>query len=115
VTFIYDIPYFPACGIFPPLHIINQVFSSGGGDGGMSPGASWEPFTISEEEYTVLKKTVANTSISEIEPYARYAHVQMKFDAEFDSIGDRFEWMRAVCEKHRENWHAELRKAGKLA
>jgi hypothetical protein len=23
---VYDIPYFPACGVFPPLHILNQVF-----------------------------------------------------------------------------------------
>lgn len=115
LTFIYDIPYFPACGVFPPPHVINQVFSRGGGDGGMSPGASWEPFTISEEEYLALKEAVAETPIVEIAPLARYAHARLKFDPEFDHIEDQLEWTTAVCEKHRESWHAELRAAGKLA
>ncbi len=33
--FVYDILYFCACGVFPPLHIINQRMAGGGGDGGM--------------------------------------------------------------------------------
>ncbi len=43
LTFVYDIPYFDACGVFPPLHIINEIFSRGRAGGGMSPGAKWEP------------------------------------------------------------------------
>jgi hypothetical protein len=108
LTFVYDIPYFSACGVFPPLHIVNEVFSSGGGGGGMSPGASWEPFTVSEEEYNALVEAVGNTPVSELRPYARYADLQMKFDHEFDSIRDRMEWVKAACDKHRDEWHAEL-------
>jgi hypothetical protein len=110
LAFIYDIPYFGACGIFPPFHILNQIFLSGGGDGGMSPGASWEPFTISKEEYHQLCEAVKNTPVSEIKPYARYAWIPMKFDSEFYHIEDQNEWMRIVCEKHRDSWHAELKK-----
>ena len=108
LTFVYDIPYFSACGVFPPLHIVNEVFASGRSGGGMSPGASWEPFTISEEEYHALVKAVREAPVSELKPYARYADLQMKFDHEFDSIGDRMAWMKTVCDKHRDGWQAEL-------
>jgi hypothetical protein len=111
LTFVYDVPYFDACGVFPPFHIINQILSSGGGDGGMSPGASWKPFTISTDEYEELAEAVRHTPVSEIRPHARYAWLQMKFDVEFDHLTDRIEWMRAVCEKHRDAWHAELEKS----
>ena len=66
LVLFYDIPYFGACGIFPPLHILNQTLSSGGGDGGMSPGASWKPFTVSEEDYARLVEEVRSTPVSEI-------------------------------------------------
>ncbi len=46
LSFVYDIPYFGACGVFPPLHVVNQIFLRGGASGGMSPGASWEAFTL---------------------------------------------------------------------
>jgi len=29
LTFVYDIPYFDACGEFPPLRIANQILLSG--------------------------------------------------------------------------------------
>jgi hypothetical protein len=70
LALVYDIPYFPACGIFPPLHIINQFFSSGGGDSGMSPGASWKSFTLIQKEYGDLVAAVRETPISEIESFA---------------------------------------------
>jgi hypothetical protein len=112
LSFVYDILYFGACGVFPPLHVINQTFSTGGGDGGMSPGATWEPFTVSEEEYGALVHTVRTTPASAIQPHARYAWCQLTFDHSFDHIGDRFEWMRAVCNKHHNAWRAALKAAG---
>lgn len=101
LTFIYDIPYFPACGVFPPLHIINQVLSSGGGGGGMSPGATWEPFTLEREEYDRLAAAVRGTALREIKPFARYASRRMKFDHEFDHLKNLFKWTKAVCDKQR--------------
>jgi hypothetical protein len=26
LTLVYDIPYFSACGVFPPLAVVNEVF-----------------------------------------------------------------------------------------
>lgn len=110
LVFVYDIPYFSACGVFPPFHIINQIFAKGGGDGGMSPGASWVPFTINSAEYDQLIAALKNTPVAELQPYARYAEIPMKIDRSFDHIQDRMKWMAAVCKKHRDNWHDELRK-----
>lgn len=112
LTLLYDIPYFGACGIFPPLHILNQILLSGGGDGGMSPGASWEPFSISEAEYATLIELVRFTPVSEIRPFARYAFVGFRFDSSFDHMQHWPGWMKAVCNRHRDQWHRELRRAG---
>ncbi len=76
----------------------------------MSPGATWEPFTISREEYDELLAAVTNTPLSEIQPHARYADLPLKIDHEFDQIQDRQEWSKAVCGKHRDNWKRELEK-----
>jgi hypothetical protein len=110
LTFVYDIPYFNACGVFPPYHIVNQIFSNGGDTGGMSPGATWAPFTITREEYDELIAAVADTPVCEIQPHARYAELPMKIDHDFDHIQDRFKWMKAVCARHRDHWHDELRR-----
>lgn len=107
-TFVYDIPYFGACGIFPPLHICNQWFLSGGGDGGMSPGASWEPFEISQEEYYELVAVIKNQDPKTISNEARFTAIKFKFDTSFNAIEERFEWLSKVCEKHREANHRKL-------
>src|SRR6516164_9115535 len=45
LAFVYDIPYFAACAVFPPFHLLNQILLCGGSDGGMSPGATWKSFS----------------------------------------------------------------------
>jgi hypothetical protein len=99
---VYDIPYFGPCGIFPPLHIINQYFARGGSQGGMSPGATWEPFEISETEYLELVETITHLDPGLLGDAARYTKVKFRFDNSFDHIRDLFEWLQAVYEKHRE-------------
>jgi hypothetical protein len=110
LVFTYDIPHFGACGIFPPLHIANQIFSNGGHKGGMSPGATWKPFKITMEEYDKFIELVKSTPISDIQPHARYAWLPYKFDSDFDHIKDHKSWMFAACEKHRDSWHKEFEK-----
>jgi hypothetical protein len=107
LTLVYDIPYFGSCGIFPPYHLVNRIFSSGGSTGGMTPGATWEPFTISREEYDELAAAVTDTPTREIQPHARYADLAMKIDHEFDHIQDRFKWSSAVSAKHLDRWKLE--------
>ena len=99
---VYDIPYFGACGIFPPLHVANQIFSSGGGDGGMSPGASWSPFTIDQQQYDILLNQVSETPIHTLKDKSRFSSVKLTRDDSLDHIQDRFDWLEAVCIKYRE-------------
>jgi hypothetical protein len=115
LTLVYDIPYFNACGVFPPIHIANQIFSRGTAGGGMSPGTKWEPFTLAEDEYAALAEAVKLTPVSEIKPHARYAFLPMKFDRRFDNISGWQAWFAAVCKEHREAWYADLRKAGAMS
>ena len=110
--FVYDVPYLGACGVFPPFHLLNWVLLKGGNDGGMGPGATWEPFSLSETEYSHLIAAVKETRVESLRAPARYAQVAYMFDAAFDGISDYVEWMYAACAKHRASYHEELRRAG---
>ena len=107
LSFVYDVSYFGACGVFPPRHIVGQIFASGGGDGGMSPGASWQPFRISGDTYQQLLELVRVTDPATLKKQSRYYHIRFIEDHAFDSIQDRIEWAMAVCEKHRDWYHAQ--------
>jgi hypothetical protein len=106
-VFVYDVPHLDACGVFPPHHILNQILLSGGGDGGMSPGASWEPFEMSTEEYAALLPRVLKPDLDAVRTLSRFGHAAWKLDPEFDEIEDRLDWLKAVCDKHRGTYRAE--------
>ena len=108
LSFVYDVPYFGACGIFPPFKIANSIFLSGGGDGGMSPGAIWSPFDITEDEYKELVEGIKKTSLKDISKKVRYGDIKFEFDPDFDHIQDHIDWLTAVCNKHLENYHKKL-------
>lgn len=110
VSFVYDVPYLTACGVFPPLHILNQILIDGGGDAGMSPGASWTPFRLTEDEYNELWDSINNTDPSELSSKARYTFVKYIRDPEIESLTDRFEWMKEACARHRDWFRAEQNK-----
>jgi hypothetical protein len=97
---MYDIPYVGACGIFPPLHLLNAQLLDGGGDGGMGPGASWKPFSLTPQAYARLVAEIRTTPVSAVHG-PRYVHEAFAFDSTFDHIADHLEWIRAVCAKHR--------------
>jgi hypothetical protein len=107
LTFVYDIPYFPCCGVFPPFHLLNQQLSSGGSDGGMSPGAIWEPFTITLEEYAQLVEAIESTPLAVIKPHAHYALAKPVFDHELDGFQDYFTWLIAAGAKHGARYREE--------
>jgi hypothetical protein len=98
LSFVYDIPYLGACGIFPPFHLINRTFGSGGSEGGMSHGAIWSPFEITEEECSELVKAVAMVRPGKLINRTRCCKIQFQFDSECDNIADYREWVKAVCQ-----------------
>ena len=108
---VYDVPYLAACGVFPPMHLLNEWFMGGGSQGGMSPGATWEPFEIPQEEYSELVSVLTQLDPKALGTDARYTLVKYVFDPEFDGIRDRSVWVGAVCAKHRESFFCKQREA----
>jgi hypothetical protein len=102
--FVYDIPYFTSCDVFPSYDLINKIFKAGTNGGGMSPGTTWEPFAITEEEFENLKNEIKNTPIEKIQVYSRYADVPFIIDPSFDHLKDRTEWSREVCKQYGAQW-----------
>lgn len=109
LSFVYDIPYFGACGVFPPLHIVNFFFASGTCGGGMGPGTSWSPFVIDETTYAALVDQVLKTNPAQLEGKARFIEVQFIEDNSLDDIQDWFTWSQAACEKHRDWYHGKIK------
>lgn len=107
LSFVYDIPYFGACGVFPPLHVINQEFAAGGSNGGMSPGATWPPFVIDKQTYDELLLQVRKTDPNSLAGASRYTGIKFVEDNSFDSIEGWLEWYEAACTKHRDWFHRE--------
>jgi hypothetical protein len=112
LVMVYDIPYLGACGVFPPLHLLNQVLLSGGSQSGMSPGTTWQPFSLSEREYQDLVAAVRSVAPNVLRGRARYADIPYTFDPSFDRHQDYFDWMRDVCVRHRAAWHAAMKRGG---
>ncbi len=74
----------------------------------MGLGAIWQSFEITQEEYYELKDAVLSVIPKELKNFARYSNIQFEFDSEFDSIQDWMEWVVAVCDKRRENYHQKI-------
>ncbi len=104
-TLVYDIPYFGACGIFPPLHIMNEYMLMGGSDGGMGPGAKWTPFKISKDEYIELVQSIQSLDPKALGDSARFTFAKFEFDNSFDHIKKWEDWIQTVCTKHRDSYH----------
>ncbi len=105
--FVYDIPYFGACGVFPPLHIFNQRMADGGGDVGMGPGASWDPFQLDQHNYSELVKKIKEIDPKMLKGKSRYYHFKFIEAPEFDFIQNQWEWLSQVCSKYRDKYHKE--------
>ena len=59
--------YVYVCDQFPPRHILNEELLSGGKDQGVSGGAFWKPFEISNQDYEELREellTCPNINLS---------------------------------------------------
>lgn len=66
--FIQDIPYFLSFNLIPPLSVMNEKFSSGEDDAGMSGGCVWEPFTLTQSEYEELVRELQERGLKYVAP-----------------------------------------------
>ena len=100
IGFIHDVPYLGVCGVLPSLQILNDTLLSGGGDGGMGPGAKWAPFSISEKQYEQLCEEIENTEEKELEKYSRYWVPKLIVARELSHIKDAVEWEAAARQSY---------------
>ena len=101
--FVLDVPYLTCHGVIPPRHVLNEVFNSGGGDAGMSPGAVWEPFSISEDEYTALVADLLELDLHEVATSgrARFVPKTLSVDSEVTGPKTHLEWITKIAAKYR--------------
>lgn len=89
---VRETPYLIYLGVIPPLHILNQVLQEGRQDAGMSGGAEWQPFQITEQEFIALVEDL------ESYPGKSYRFVQPPIDlAEYD---DWWRWVLSLREQN---------------
>lgn len=103
--FVLDILYLMDIdGVIPPFHILNEVLQRGGNSGGMGPGTSWKPFSLTESEYDELLKALLTLDINEARknhPYIAFDSV--KTDESLHDIPTYLEWLRAKTVKYRKH------------
>ena len=88
-------------GVIPPLHVLNETLLSGGDRGGMSPGTSWKPFRITEDEYQELVESLLSLDFAEAKKYHPYVSFEnIIVDETLHHCSTRLEWLKAVSEKY---------------
>jgi hypothetical protein len=101
VEFVLDVIYLMDLGIVPPFHILNEVLQDGGHDGGMGPGTSWQPFTISEAEYKELVEALLKLDVVKAKkqhPYIRAEKIII--DETLHDCKTFGEWLRNMTKKY---------------
>lgn len=95
--------------VFLPVHLLNSGLRTGGGQGGMDPGASSGPFEAPESEYLELVPQVLNPDRVALEQNPRFVDQQWTLDATFDHATEYHAWFAAVCDKHCKSFQERLR------
>jgi hypothetical protein len=98
--FVLDVPYLLAFGVIPPLSIMNRTLKSGGGQGGMGPGATWKPFTLTDEEYAELVQHLVSLDLDEARQHARFIPDALRDDTSLHSCRNVGSWLRAAKMKY---------------
>ena len=82
--------------------VLNEWLKKGGGDGGMSPGATWLPFEISENDYKNLVEKLQSLNYEQVKDKHPYFPEELIVDFELNSnFLDPDEWEKQYCLKYR--------------
>ena len=99
--FLMDVPYLLIRGSVPPLSILNQILAEGHLGGGMSPGARWAPFAVSETDYAALLVQLPQArNEAAMTEDARFVPEQIRTDSDLAQHTDFAEWVTAVVAKY---------------
>jgi hypothetical protein len=66
VGLVREIPYLIQSGFLPSRKVLNDIFSRGINDAGMSGGCEWEPFQITEEGFSELVNKATDINGSKV-------------------------------------------------
>jgi len=58
VSLLHEIPYLLISEVIPSKEILNEILATGLQDAGMSGGAKWQPYNISQSEFEKLVKSL---------------------------------------------------------
>ena len=108
LTFIYDVPTLPACGVLPPRHILNQALQTGGNLKTKSQDSSWKPFEITSQDYEKLVQQLNVTNPGDLRPKARFTEVKLERDVALDNYKSSDSWTKAACRKHKSKYISKL-------
>jgi hypothetical protein len=87
--------------VLPPLHILNEILELGHVGGGMSPGARWTPFSLTEAEYETLVAQLPKIwKSARKRGKPRVPPQQIRIDPGFASAKTFEEWVAAVSAKY---------------
>lgn len=100
--FILEIPYGLYFSVIPGFDAINDLLSTGGGNGGMGTGVMWEPFQITKEEYTDIIKTWKTSDIRRVLKFKEedIPDLSFIFDEEILSISKHLDYLAKSREKY---------------
>lgn len=101
LDFILDIPYLVSrSGIIPPRHVMNEVLKSGGGNDGMSPGAIWESFELSEDEYDELAHALESADMNSLKlsGKSRFIPDDLIIDYRFHRAKNFDDWQQLIAD-----------------
>jgi len=106
--FLLDIPYLMYYGVVPSREAINEVLRTGGGDGGMSPGASWEPFELTEDDYWEVVERWDQMDIAKEreDDHFRYNPKNFVQDFEIMNISKHLAYLKRSREKYESHYLA---------
>lgn len=85
--FLLELPHLFYMDYAPPLNIINLLLSQGIDDAGMSGGAKWQPFVVTETEYDDIIGYFKNTKLN----HQKYQNLNLSLiDAKVNTMNEWF-------------------------
>jgi hypothetical protein len=100
--FILDIPYGLYFSVVPGLQAINELLQVGTAGGGMGTGVTWEPFTITHEQYDEICDRWRNFDLRSLLkiPASVMPDLSFVFDPDIMSIPTHHGYLKAASAKY---------------
>lgn len=91
----------PPCGLVPPFRVTAAIFRSGGGNAGMSPGCSWKPFNLKEEDYWKAIGHLESLTPDDLASRYRNPHIRSEIRPDYSApdTDDYTAWLKSLTHR----------------